>query len=474
MKRDEVYYQAMLARDPRFDGKFYVGVKTTGIYCRPICPAKPKRQNVVFFASHLEAERAGFRPCLRCRPESAPRSPAWMGKSAVVQRALKTLQLPDVFEFNEDDFANRFGITARHLRRLFKDEIGKTPKQLAIENRLNLARQLICETGVPMSEIAFASGFRSLRRFNDAFKDRFKKSPRLIRRHKRHAGDALTLFLPYRPPFDFASLMRVYESHRVGELEWFADNRMHRLVCFKDKMGSVTIANDDQRSRLVLAIDFPDISAVQSIVSRVRVLFDLDSDPVLIANSLETAPEIRKILKKHPGVRLPSGWDPFETAVGTILGQLVSVERGRALVTDLIKMLGEKVEYNGQIFHLFPTAERLAQSDLHDLKTTGARKRTLIAFAQALCDGYLSLDSTQDVDEFRKNLTAIRGIGPWTADYMALRVLRHTDAFPASDLILARVLKIHSPQVIDRTRPWRGYTAALLWREYANQLRRTR
>ncbi|MES2857398.1 MAG: Ada metal-binding domain-containing protein, partial [Bdellovibrionota bacterium] len=233
----------MLARDHRFDGKFFIAVKTTKIYCRPICPAKPLRKNVEFFSNHLEAEKAGYRPCLRCRPESAPRSPAWIGKSAVVQRAVKVLTDQASLSLDENKFADQFGVTARHLRRLFNEEIGKTPKQLSAENRLNLARKLLSETGLQISEIAFASGFSSIRRFNDAFKDRFKRKPSEIRRSRHSAGDSsrdsaleskdrLKLTLSYRPPFDFDSLLRSYESHRMGNLEWFENGRMHRVIEF--------------------------------------------------------------------------------------------------------------------------------------------------------------------------------------------------------------------------------------------------
>ena len=196
MKRDDAYYEAMKARDARFDGKFFVGVKTTGIYCRPICPAKPKRENVEFFNSHLEAERAGYRPCMRCRPESAPRSPVWIGKSAVVKRAIKMLHHQNTIEFNEDRFADLFGVSARHLRRLFIEEIGKTPKQLSFENRLNLSRTLITETRLPIAEVAFASGFQSVRRFNEAFQKRFKKSPTLVRRNPSAPKEGLKIKLP--------------------------------------------------------------------------------------------------------------------------------------------------------------------------------------------------------------------------------------------------------------------------------------
>ena len=476
MEREDVYYQAMLARDHRFDGKFFVGVRTTGIYCRPICPAKPKRENVEFFANHHQAELAGYRPCLRCRPESAPRSPAWIGKTAVVQRAVKALYDHSSFELDEDRFASRFGVTARHLRRLFVDEIGKTPKQISAENRLALARKLIVETRLPISDVAFASGFQSIRRFNDAFKDRFKKSPREIRRHPVSSKKGLVITLPYRPPFDFEGLLRIYRSHRTGELEFFESERMHRVFELEGKVGEVVIADDPERSRLLLEIDFPDSTAIHAIVARVRAMFDLDSDPLIVANSLETDSSLRRLLKKHPGVRLPSGWDPFEVAIAAILGQLVSVERGRALVADLIEMLGKDSgrERNGKPVKLFPSPESIAIADLGPLKTTGVRKQTLKSFAQLVADGELSLEPTQDVDAFLKSVLAIRGIGPWTASYMALKVLRHTDAFPETDLILARALELHSKATLARMSPWRGYAAALFWRAYSGQLKKSK
>jgi len=475
MNRDDTYYEALQTRDPRFDGKFFVGVKTTGIYCRPICPAKPKRQNVEFFANHVAAEHAGYRPCLRCRPESAPRSPAWIGKSAVVQRAVKILHRPQALDLNEDRFAALFGVSARHLRRLFIDELGKTPKQLSSENRLNLSRQLLTETPLAVSEVAHASGFQSLRRFNDAFRERFKKSPSEIRRHKTSNDKGLRLSLAYRPPFDYEGLLRIYKSHQTGGLEWFEGEKMFRVVALNGKVGTVSISNDPEHARLWLDIDFPDPTLIPEIVARTRALFDLDSDPLIIANSLESDPAIGKLLRRHPGIRLPSGWDPFEVAVSAILGQLVSVDFGRTLVNDLIELTGRDsgLMRDGVTIKLFPTPYDLAEADLTSLKTTGVRKQTLRDFARAVADGKLSLESTQNVDEFVAAVRAIRGIGPWTANYMAMKVLRHTDAFPATDLILARALSLHSAEALEAMSPWRGYVAALFWRAYSGKLKKS-
>jgi AraC family transcriptional regulator of adaptative response / DNA-3-methyladenine glycosylase II len=472
MKRDDAYYEAMLARDSRFDGKFFVGVKTTGIYCRPICPAKPKRQNVEFFRSHLEAEKAGYRPCLRCRPESAPQSPAWIGKSAIVQRTVRALNQGALLEFNEDEFASRFGVSARHLRRLFVEEIGKTPKQLAFDNRLNLARKLICETKLTVTEVALASGFQSIRRFNDAFKERFKKSPSALRRGSFTQKGPLTLSLPYRPPFDFDGLLAHYESHGVGDLEWFTPGTMHRIVRSDQAIGQISISNQPSDSKLLVGIDFPDTSQIHVIIARVRSLFDLDSDPVLVANALENDKRVATLLKKWPGIRLPSGWDPFEIAIATILGQFVSVSRGRELVRELIEQLGEDsgLKIDGRAIKLFPSPEKIASSNLQALKTTGARKTTLRDFSRAVAEGNISLEPTQDVAAFVERVRRIKGIGAWTASYMALKVLRHTDAFPQSDLIIARALETLDKAAIAEMSPWRGYVAALLWRDHSHGL----
>lgn len=478
MKREDTYYKAMLARDHRFDGKFFIGVKTTGIYCRPICPARPLRQNVVFYPSYLEAERAGFRPCLRCRPESAPRSPAWIGTSAVVQRALKMIHHQNAVELDENRFADLFGISARHLRRLFIEEIGKTPKQLSFENRLNLSRQLVVETSLPITEVVSAAGFNSVRRFNDAFKKRFKKSPSDIRR-KKTDHKSLRVSLSYRPPYDFEGLVASYRSHKIGDLEWFSltddgKTQMNRVVEIDGKVGTIAITNDAKICALRVEIDFPDTSAIGSIIARVRAMFDLDSDPIIIANSIEQTSALKKILKKHEGLRLPSGWDPFEIGIGTILGQFVTIEFGGALMEDLIELLGRPsgLSRNGKSIKLFPQPAAIANSDLVGVRTTNSRKQTLRLFSKAVADGRLSLEPTQDVDEFKKNLLAIKGIGPWTATYMSLKVLRDTDAFPSTDLILARALEFHPAPVIDKISPWRGYAAALLWREYTQTLKK--
>jgi AraC family transcriptional regulator of adaptative response / DNA-3-methyladenine glycosylase II len=460
----------MRPRDHRFDGKFFVGVKTTGIYCRPICPARPKRENVEFFRHRLEAERAGYRPCLRCRPESAPLSPAWQGKSAVVRRALRVMHDQEVSELGEEAFASLFGMGARHLRRLFLEETGKTPKQIFFENRLNLARKLLTETRLPVTEVAFASGFRSLRRFHGAFRLRFGRSPGELRRQPLPAEAGIRVSLSYRPPFDFSGLLDHYASHRVGSLESFGEGKMRRILDCDGKPGKVEVSDDPSRSRLLVALDLPDYRFAYAALARVRNMFDLDSDPLWVANALESSSPFRALWRRFPGTRLPSGWDPFETAVATILGQLVSVERGRALVAQLTEALGASA--GDAAVNFFPSPAAIAASELSFLGTTGARKRTLRLFARAVAEGQISLAPTQDVEGFVTRVQSLPGIGPWTAQYMALKCLRHTDAFPANDLVLARMVKAWPAEELEKVRPWRGYGAALLWREHGESKKR--
>ncbi|MEW6057333.1 MAG: AlkA N-terminal domain-containing protein, partial [Bdellovibrionota bacterium] len=269
-------------------------------------------------------------------------------------------------------------------------------------------------------------------------------------------------------------LLNFYKTHRIGNLEWFEGGKMHRVVSLGGKVGKIVIANEARNSRLLVEIDFPDTALIHLILRRVRSLFDLDSDPLVIANALEFDIEVRGLLRKNPGIRLPSGWDGFEVAVSSILGQFVTVEFGGSLVADLIELLGKDsgLKHGGRSIRLFPTAKQIAESDLRGLKTTSARKETLIAFSKKVMEGELSLEPTQDVDEFLKKTMAIKGIGPWTANYMAMRVLRHTDAFPHTDLILARALDRHPKEVVAQMSPWRAYVATLFWREYSEILKK--
>lgn len=479
MGSEEVYYQAMLARDYRFDGKFFVGVKTTGIYCRPICPAKPKRANVEFFPTSFLAEKKGYRPCLRCRPEAAPQSPAWSGKSALVQRALKAIADQEYPELDENGFAERFGVSSRHLRRLFEDEIGKSPKRIILANRLDFARKLIVETAIPMGEIAFSSGFTSIRRFNDAVKDRFKRAPSLLRngpRQRRSLPEqsedparGITLSLPFRPPFDWEASLAYYRLHGIAGLESFAGNAYERVFRWDGEPGIIRVTQGSLPTSLSLQVIAAETKALGRIVQNVRRMFDLDSDPLLVANAFSGSPRLARLLGKKPGLRAPRGWDAYETAVCSILGQLVSIGQANRMISQLVRGYGDRIAHplTGEGIHLFPAPQVLADSDLDRVGTTGARKATLREFCGRLADGKISLHCAQDPDRFRASLLAIKGIGPWTAEYISLRAIADTNAFPATDLILKRALEADPKMDLDSVRPWRGYAAAYLWNEHA-------
>jgi AraC family transcriptional regulator of adaptative response / DNA-3-methyladenine glycosylase II len=489
----DAYYRAMLARDYRFDGKFFVGVRTTGVYCRPICPARPRRENVEFFPTAQAAEGAGYRPCLRCRPEAAPESPAWLGKTALVQRALKALAEPGVLGNGEEAFAARFGVGARHLRRLFEEEIGKSPIRLHQERRLDFARKLIVETRLPMADIAFGAGFASIRRFNQAVHDRFRRAPTALRRQGGKGATAgsgadggaasgpagLVLKLPFRPPFEWEASLAYYRSHGLHGLESFRDGAYERVFRFPGaggKPGSAGISRvtlGKGPAHLDLEIRGGDIPSLAKVVRAARRMFDLDSDPLLVANGFSACPALDRLRRRHPGLRSPRGWDPWETAVSAILGQLVSIAQANRMIAALMAGHGEEIAHpvTGDPLRLFPSPAVLAEASLAAVGTTESRKTLLRDFARRVADGRLSLDGAQDPRAFRDALLSIRGIGPWTAEYISLRALGDADAFPSTDLVLKRALENRPRLDPDLVKPWRGYAAAHLWHAHGQAAR---
>lgn len=461
LMNDDTLYKAMLARDHRFDGLFYVGVKTTGIYCRPICPAKPKRENVEFFSSATIAEEKGYRPCLRCRPESAPQSPVWMGKSAIVQRALRVIATTTTFDLKEEAFAEKFGVSARHLRRLFMDELGQTPKKIYDSNRLGFARKLIVETGLPMTAVAMTAGFSSLRRFNDAFKKRFHRAPRELRLAKKTAEKGVSLSLSYRPPFNWEHLLGFYRAHLIGGVEEVTESSYARHFRLGKDSGHLLVTHDPKELKINLSVECENPTILFAVAQRVRQMFDLDSDPLLIANCFQTDPLLSKLWLRKPGLRVARGWDPFESAVCTILGQLVSLAQARKLVHQLVSAYGSEGKY-------FPEPKVLAEASLAEVRTTENRKAAIRELARRVVSGELDLHSPQGPEQMKRALLEIPGLGPWSAEYICLRALGHTDSFPKTDLILKRVLEKHPKLNLDAIKPWRSYAAVYLWNEGMN------
>jgi AraC family transcriptional regulator of adaptative response / DNA-3-methyladenine glycosylase II len=471
MSEAEIYYQAMRTRDARFDGKFFVGVKTTGIYCRPICPARPHPRNVEFFPDARAAERAGYRPCLRCRPEAAPDSPAWNGSSSLVQRALRALAEPGHESLGEEAFAARFGVGARHLRRLFLAEVGRTPARIAAERRLDFARKLIAETGLPMARIAGSAGFASLRRFNAAIRERFHRSPTEMRRRLRGPaeGDGVELALAFRPPFDWEAALEYYRSHAIANLETFPAGAYERAFRFGNGPAGHVRVFRDAGNTLRIRVRGGDVSDLGRVARAVRRMFDLDADPQAVGEAFARCPALERLRSGHPGLRAPRGWDPFETAVCAVLGQLVSIPQANRLIAQLIQAYGEEAPHplGGGPLRFFPSPQALARADLAAVGTTSARKAALRELAARAADGSLSFSSAQDPQAFRAALRAIKGIGPWTAEYICLRAIADADAFPGTDLVLKRALAADAGIDPERVRPWRGYAAAHLWRAWA-------
>lgn len=462
----DVYFRAMKSRDPRFDGRFFVGVKTTKIYCRPICPARPHSRNVEFFESALASEKAGYRPCLRCRPECAPLSAAWTGTSALVSRALKKIAKGERLLVNEDEFAHSFGVSARHLRRLFIAEIGKAPKRIADDQRLNFARQLVVETSLPFTKVSEAAGFDSLRRFNSAFKARFSRPPTQLRRRKSKGDDGwIEISLAYRPPFDFDATLDFHRRHAISGIESVEGAVYKRLALIDRRVVEIEIADDPERNALRLRMRTGDVSLVFPISRRVRAMFDLDSDPIHVDGAFQKISRLKSLYEKTPGLRIARGFDPFETTIATVLGQLVSIDRANHLVSELIRNYGEKATHphTGEEVRFFPPARTLAKAKLDKVGTTTIRKQAIREIAKRVNEGQLVLDSAiVDAGEVKERILEIRGVGPWTAEYVGLRALGDVDSFPAKDLVLARSLKGLD---LESVRPWRSYAAVHLWKE---------
>ncbi|WP_233842402.1 DNA-3-methyladenine glycosylase 2 [Dyella sp. 2HG41-7] len=470
--------RARLSRDARFDGLFFIAVRSTGIYCRPVCPASPspKRDNIRYYVTAAAAEAEGFRPCLRCRPELAPGNDAWQRGDHVVTRALKLIESGLLQDHPVDELARRVGVGARQLRRLFVERLGAPPIDVHTTRRLLFAKQLLTETRMPVTDVALASGFGSLRRFNAAFAQANRIAPRDLRRHP-HAGsdDSLSLRLNYRPPYDFASLLAFLRGRALPGIEVVDDDSYSRVFGPADAPGWLRLSVwPGKENALRLQLHCPQPAHMLAVVTRIRRMFDLDADPQAIDAALQTTSHMRSLLRKRPGLRLPGSWDGFEVAVRAILGQQVSVAAARTLASRIVHRYGQPLAtpVAPGLERLFPTPETLADADLNSLGITTARAESIRGVARALLDGRVDFRVEQSLDEFVQRWVALPGIGEWTAHYMAMRGLSHPDAFPAADLILRRAASNGEEalstkaltQLAEAWRPWRAYAVMHLWR----------
>jgi len=465
--------RARLAQDPRFDGRFFIGVTSTGIYCRPICPTPTaKQRNVRYFPSAAAAAEAGFRPCLRCRPEAAPGTPAWLGTSATVRRGLRLIHEGALDQESVEDLATRLGIGPRHLHRLFIQHVGASPLAVAQTRRLHFAKRLIDDTRLTMTDIALASGFGSLRRFNDAFRNTYGRAPHELRRERKGdaaADDALRLKLAYRPPYDWAAMRDFLAARAIPGVERVAGDSYARSVRVGDKTGWIEVRPAPKADALELAVHGLGAESLFVVVSRVRQMFDLAADPADVRAVLRKDPLLLALLRKRPGLRVPGAWDPFEIAVRAVLGQQVSVAAARTFATRIVTAREQRLPSGTEdVTHLFPDAAVLAETDLTGIGLTGARARTLKDLAVAVRDGTVDLGNG---DELRARLMEVPGIGAWTAEYVAMRALSDPDAFPAGDLVLQCMVggekRLSERQLLERAeqwRPWRAYAVLHIWR----------
>ncbi len=437
--------QARLSRDARFDGRFFIGVKSTRIYCRPICPVRTaKEQNVRYFPSAAAAAEAGYRPCMRCRPESSPGTPAWSGTSTTVSRALRLISESALEEAGVNALAARLGIGSRQLRRLFVRHLGASPIGVANTRRLHFAKKLIDETHLPMGQIAIASGFGSVRRFNAAFRKTYNRTPSQIRRFAHLASKQLEheyLFrLHFRPPFQWDALLDFLGRRAIPGVESVEDGSYRRTISLNGDSGSLAVSIDESDSALQVRISFPDPRWLFLIIERVRRMFDLAADPNEIASLL---------------------------AKDTLLAKRVALSGASTLAGRLIRTFGTPIIATPPLNHLFPTPEVLAVADIVRIGLPKKRAGTIRAFAKAVTEGRVAFSSVANVEGFQTRLRELPGIGDWTAQYIAMRALGDPDAFPASDLGLLRASSLGNQlELAERAeawRPWRAYAAMYLW-----------
>jgi AraC family transcriptional regulator of adaptative response / DNA-3-methyladenine glycosylase II len=471
-------YRAISLRDERFDGRFFTAVRTTGIYCRPICPARtPLSRNVTFYPTAAAAQEAGYRPCLRCRPETAPDLGAWRGTSNTVSRGLALIELGALDDASVNTLAGRLGVGERQLRRLFLQHVGASPVAVAQTRRVLLAKQLIHETHLPMAEIAFAAGFGSIRRFNETFSTLFGCAPRELRR--AHGSDVsagphgeIDLLLRYHPPYDWPAMLEFLRQRAIRGIERVTADGYARSIEIDGVQGAVAVRRG-RGNALRATVRFHRLQALPAIIARLRRVFDLAADPVPITAHLAKDPALARLVKARPGLRVPGAWDGFELAVRAVLGQQVTVSAAAALAARLVAAHGKPLpETVPGLTHVFPAPDALASADLTSLGMPRSRASTLSAVAAAAVADEHLFDATGGLDEAVRRLRAIRGIGEWTAQYIALRQLREPDAFPAADVGLIRAMagqdgcRRSADELLDRAetwRPWRAYAAQHLW-----------
>ncbi|WP_456283705.1 AlkA N-terminal domain-containing protein [Microbacterium sp. JZ101] len=465
-------YRAISSRDTRFDGQFVTAVRSTGIYCRPSCPARtPKPANVTFFATSAAAHEAGYRACKRCLPEAAPGSPDWNLRGDVVARAMRLIADGVVEREGVTGLAGRLGYSSRHLSRLLADELGAGPLALARAQRAHTARLLLVGTDLPAADVAFSAGFASVRQFNETVREVFGLTPTELRatRRGRTASAGISLALPVREPFDHAGLFAWMSVRALPGVEAGDEASFARTVRLPAGAGWFRLRLD---GRLRLDAQLQSLADLATLVARVRRLFDLDADPLAIDAALGAHPELAGLVAATPGIRLPGAADPHEMLIRAMVGQQISVSAARTHLTRLVEALGEDVEIAGERRRLFPRMATIAERGADVLRGPAARIRAITEAAAALASGGLALSAGDDAHAQRERLLALRGVGEWTADYVRMRVLADSDIILPGDVALragaaAAGLPAAPRELVAwaaRVAPWRSYLSMHLWR----------
>lgn len=474
----QVCSRARLSRDPRFDGKFFIGVlghaggPWRGVYCRPICPAPTANEkNVLYFSTAAAAAEAGFRPCLRCRPECSPGTPAWLGTSNTVSRALHLIGESGLEDGGMEGLAERLGVGSRHLRRLFIRHLGAAPSSVAQTRRLHFAKKLIDETRLPMSQVALASGFGCVRRFNEAIRKTYKRTPtqirRLVRQKTVQPENQYVFLLRFRPPYHWPRMLAFLEARATPGVEAVKSGSYSRSICVDGMAGYFAVSLDEDHNSLRVHIQFGDPRSLFFIIERIRTMFDLNADWTDIARGLKSDPALCRLVEAAPGLRVPGCWNGFELATRAILGQQITVRGATALAGRLVKSFGTAFAGTGNLTHLFPAPEILANADLSNIGLTRSRRETIRSLARAVCEGRITFEGIVEGESLLERLMQIQGIGKWTAQYVAMRALGEPDAFLAGDSALLSALSLDNSVSLERRaeawRPWRSYATMYLW-----------
>jgi len=458
---ESVFSKARLSRDPRFDGRFFVGVKTTGIFCRPICPARlPKEDNVTYYQLAAQAMADGYRPCFRCRPDSAPSSAAWKGVGATVGRALSLLSsLPTE---RVGDIATRLGISERYLNKLVVNAVGMGPKKFQNMQRTLFAKQLIQQTYLSMTDIATTAGYQSLRQLQRAVEQFCATTPSKLRKKEPATQKVITLFLSYRPPYNWPYVREFLAARAISGMEVVSDNSYGRYFTCGESVGYFNAVHNEACHGFELHIDMPDLRNLHKTIENIKLLLDLHADPLLIEESLKQAGLPDNALTA--GLRLPSAWSVFESGCRAIVGQQVSVKAAIGQVTLLVHQLGkkgavsDKYNTNSTAYYCFPTPEAVAGNNLAFLRMPQARKEAVRQFACLFLN---------DKVPNHKEILAIKGVGPWTLDYLKMRGERNPDVYLEGDLIVRKMAQLY-PVEPAQAAPWRSYLTLQLW-QLSNQ-----